>query len=225
MHESEQEHELAAWEARLGAFRPGSSRLDRDRAMFLAGRASVERARSRGGGAPIRWAWPVSFGAMTAAAGCLLVALVVERGRDNMSRPAPSSSGPMAQETSGVAGQDRDEAPAERDDSPAMRDDRDLPAEPPRGFWPAVTESGTLTARSPRRDDADRAVAQFADAWSVEPACRIARAPGSFGPPVGLARSRRPRSYVEHRRMLLEELRCFRETSAEGPFHHSPTGV
>ena len=162
---------------------------------------------------------------MTAVAGCLLVALVVERAR-NTPGPAASGSGSMAQATSRATGQDRDEAPAKRDDSPAKPDDRDLPVvEPQRGLWPAVAESGTLTDGSPRMGDADGTVAQFADAWGVEPARRSAGAPGSFGPPVGLVRSRRPRSYVEHRRMLLEELECFHESSAEGSSRHQPTGV
>jgi hypothetical protein len=70
--------ELASIEAELAAFAPGASRLNRDRTMFLAGRASVScqtRTHARKAAA---LAWPIGFAATTAAAACLLVALIVE---------------------------------------------------------------------------------------------------------------------------------------------------
>ncbi|MFC1596581.1 hypothetical protein ACFL5Q_01360 [Planctomycetota bacterium] len=218
MHESEREHDLAAWEARLGAFRPGPSRLDRDRVMFLAGRASVRWERSHAARPSVAWVWPAAFASMTAMAGGLLVALVMQHPADT-SAPSPGSSGAVAQETPGASVQDRDEAPG-------SRDDREVPAvEPQLVFWPDTEMPETLTVRSPRTDDVDRMLAKFADGRLLEPAWERACPPGSFGPPAGPDDPRRPRSYVEHRRMLLEELKCFRETSAEGPFRHPPTGV
>ncbi|HUT89455.1 MAG TPA: hypothetical protein VMY37_08160 [Thermoguttaceae bacterium] len=217
MRESEQERELAAWEARLSAFRPGPSRLDRDRAMYLAGRASAERERSRPARPSVRWAWPAALASMTAVAGCLLVVLVVQHPGDTPPQ-VPGSSGSVAQERPRVPVQDRDEAPA-------ARDHREVPAaEPQRVFWPGNAEPETWTVRSSRMDDSDRAFPRFADSRVFEPAWQSECPPGSFGPPVGPVPPRRPRSYVEHRRMLLEELKCFRETSAEGPFRQ-PTGV
>ena len=218
MHESEKEHELAAWEARLGAFRPGPSRLDRDRVMFLAGRASVRRERSHVARPSVGWGWPAALASMTAMAGCLLVALVMQHPGDT-SPPVRGGSGSVAQETPSVSAQDRDEAPG-------SRDHREAPAvEPQHVFRPGTGKPETLTVRSPRMGDADRTFAKLADGRFFEPAWESECPPGSFGPPVGPLHPRRPRSYIEHRRMLLEELKCFRETSAEGPFRHPPTGV
>ncbi|NLS92372.1 MAG: hypothetical protein GXX96_09430 [Planctomycetaceae bacterium] len=76
MDNPERDNELAAFEARLGAFRPGASRLDRDRVMYLAGRGAALKERRIGRD---RLAWPSAFAAMTTVAAVLLVALVVER--------------------------------------------------------------------------------------------------------------------------------------------------
>lgn len=218
MHESEKDHELAAWEARLGAFRPGASRLDRDRVMFLAGLASAQRGVSPAAGRSVGWVWPAALASMTAVAGCLLLALVVQHPGDT-SPPVPGGSGTVAKETPRAPVQNRD-------DLPASRDDREPPAvEPQHVFWPGAEEPETLTLRSSRRDDADRTFAKLADSRFIEPGSTSASPPGSFGPPAAPGDPRRPRSYVEHRRMLLEELDCLRETSAEGPFRNQPTGV
>jgi hypothetical protein len=214
MHESEKEHELAAWEARLGAFRPTASRLDRDRVMFLAGRASVECERSHVA-RPAGWAWPVALASMTAIAGSLLVALIMQQLGDT-SPPVPGSPGSVARETPHASVQDRGEAPGDRDN-------REVPAaQPQRVFWPRTE---TLIARSQWTDDDDGMLAQSANSRGFEQAWESECPPGSFGPPLGSAPSRRPRSYVEHRRMLLEELNCVRETSAEESFGDQPTGV
>lgn len=76
MDNPERDNELAAFEARLGAFRPGESRLDRDRVMYLAGRVAALKERRIGSA---RLAWPSAFAAMTTVAAVLLVALVVDR--------------------------------------------------------------------------------------------------------------------------------------------------
>lgn len=218
MHESEREHELAAWEARLGAFRPPASRLDRDRVMFLAGRASVQGERLHGAAPSVGWVWPAALASMTAVAGGLLVALVMRHPGDT-SPPGPDAFRAVAQETPGASVQHRDEAPG-------SGDDRDVPAvDPQLVFWPDTDMPETPTVRSPRTNDADRTLVQLADGRFREPGWERACPPGSFGPPVGPDDPRRPRSYVEHRRMLLEELECLRETSAERSFRHQPTGV
>jgi hypothetical protein len=77
MGESERENELAALEARLGAFRPGASRLDRDRVMYVAGQAAALKHRADAGSRS--WRWPSAFAAMTTVAAGLLLALLVER--------------------------------------------------------------------------------------------------------------------------------------------------
>jgi hypothetical protein len=173
--------------------------------MFLAGRASAERERARVAGAPVGWAWPAALAAMTAVAGCLLVALVM-RPRGDASPPAPSGPGSVAQETPRAPAPDRDEAPV-------PREGHDVPAvEPQRVFWPGAAESETWTVRWPRMDDADRTLAQLADRRFFGPDWESACPPGAFGPPVGPEAPRRPRSYVEHRRMLIEELISPEET-------------
>jgi hypothetical protein len=217
MHESEQERELAAWEARLSAFRPGPTRLDRDRVMYLAGRASAKRERAGAARPRTRWTWPAALAGMTAVAGCLLVALVIEHRGDTP--PVPGVSGAAAQQTPPVP------VPVRRG-TPGDREDREVPAaERQPVVWPGVGESETLTVRSPRWEEADRMSPQLAEHRLLDAAWESASPPGSFGPPVGPDPPRRPRSYVERRRMLLEELECLGETSARTPFRHPPTGV
>jgi hypothetical protein len=72
--------ELKAFEARLAALSPCGDRLDRDRLMFLAGRAAAEAALVSPQPMPRHTrehkAWPAAFAAMTAVAATLLVMLV-----------------------------------------------------------------------------------------------------------------------------------------------------
>jgi len=72
--------ELKALEARLAALSPRGDRLDRDRLMFLAGRAAAEAALVSPQPMPQHTrehkAWPAAFAAMTAVAATLLVMLV-----------------------------------------------------------------------------------------------------------------------------------------------------
>lgn len=75
MSQEELNDELADIEAALATVGPGPSRLQRDRVMYLAGRASVGPATQRTGTA---WAWPAAFGAMTVVAATLLVMVVAQ---------------------------------------------------------------------------------------------------------------------------------------------------
>ena len=71
--------ELAAIEAELARFSPTPSRLNRDRTMFLAGRASVKSETSPCISAPTTRRWATALAVMTAVAGCLLVMVVVQQ--------------------------------------------------------------------------------------------------------------------------------------------------
>jgi len=62
---------LQAIESQLGLLEPRADRLDRERLIFLAGQASVERPTKR-------WAWPASLAAMTALAATLLTILLTQ---------------------------------------------------------------------------------------------------------------------------------------------------
>ncbi len=91
--EEERPEELKGFEAALAALVPRVEGFDRERLIFLAGRAAaiaeLERAQSPSPPAPLpkgegkkpgRWVWPAAFSAMTAAAATLLVMLLVEPG-------------------------------------------------------------------------------------------------------------------------------------------------
>jgi hypothetical protein len=81
---------LKSFEARLAALSPRDDRLDRERLMFLAGRASVESrptpSRPSPRPSPLEHkAWPAAFAAMTTLAAALLVILVT---RSEPARPS-----------------------------------------------------------------------------------------------------------------------------------------
>ncbi len=86
--------ELRSFEAQLAALLPRTDRLDRERLMYQAGRASLVAEIGRR-----PWAWPAAFSAMTVVAASLLVALVVrppERVVETSSpspQPAPMIAG------------------------------------------------------------------------------------------------------------------------------------
>ena len=75
--------ELIGLEAQLAALRPREDRLDRERLMFEAGRASVECKRPT---AVARWGWPASFAAMSSVAAALLAMLLLDSDRGGQSR-------------------------------------------------------------------------------------------------------------------------------------------
>jgi hypothetical protein len=66
---------LQRLEAELAALTPRAANVDRDRAMFLAGQASVGSPLARPSSRP--WAWPAAFSAMTALAASLLVTMAI----------------------------------------------------------------------------------------------------------------------------------------------------
>jgi hypothetical protein len=70
--------ELQSFEAALAQLRPSAARIDRDRLMFLAGQASVNRdAIAERSGVLSRWFWPASSAVMTGVAAALLFVLVM----------------------------------------------------------------------------------------------------------------------------------------------------
>ena len=98
--------ELAGFESQLQRFRPGPSRLDRDRLMYLAGRTAVEGDRVLGGAQCFgRRVWPSAFWGMTAVAMCLATALLVQIRPVPQQPPTvgtqPSLAGTTGQRTSG----------------------------------------------------------------------------------------------------------------------------
>ena len=96
--------ELARFESQLQRFRPGPSRLDRDRLMYLAGRTAVEGERAADGARCFgRRVWASAFWGMTAVAVSLLAALVVQ---SQVDRPQPSDVGRQSV-LAGTTGQDR----------------------------------------------------------------------------------------------------------------------
>jgi hypothetical protein len=70
---STEDASLQRLEAELAALTPRAPKLDRDRAMYLAGQASVGLLTSRPSGRT--WAWPTAFSAMTALAASLLIVI------------------------------------------------------------------------------------------------------------------------------------------------------
>jgi hypothetical protein len=81
--------ELKALEARLAELSPRDNRLNRERLMFLAGRASIEGPIETSRRVPLvglrNNAWPAAFAGMTAIAASLLAVLVA---RPVVSEPA-----------------------------------------------------------------------------------------------------------------------------------------
>lgn len=65
--------ELKAIEAELAELAPREDRLDRERLVFLAGRASASPGDTEPRAELRRWAWPTAFAGMTAIAAGLLV--------------------------------------------------------------------------------------------------------------------------------------------------------
>jgi hypothetical protein len=77
--------ELRSFEAQLAALVPRTDRLDRERLMYRAGRASLAAEIGRR-----PWAWPAAFSAMTVVAASLLVALAVRPAEHIVEVPGPA---------------------------------------------------------------------------------------------------------------------------------------
>jgi len=119
--------DLNRLEQALAALRPRSSEIDRDRLLFLAGRASAEGAnRVR---PPRRWLWPAST-ALSSAAALVLLALLTLRPAGDANRDIPRADGAVQTQPGAAA------ANAARDDREAAvasddrRNDSNKPAEP-----------------------------------------------------------------------------------------------
>lgn len=81
---TDETNDYQSLESALCGLKP-SSRLDRERLLFLAGQASARPAVSW----QRSWFWPASSGLMTTVAACLAVALLADRG--TQPRDIPSS--------------------------------------------------------------------------------------------------------------------------------------
>src|SRR5262245_53947893 len=81
MSKPEDQNELKAFEAKLAALVPRDDRFDRERLIFLAGRASVSADAAKSPAYSSGWrrhpAWPAAFAAMSAVAATLLFLLIV----------------------------------------------------------------------------------------------------------------------------------------------------
>lgn len=87
MSEENLNERLAALEAVLASFHPASLRVDRDRVMFLAGRASVSGKASSRPGSSVGRVWPTAFLGMTAVAATLLVIVLWQSDREIAEQP------------------------------------------------------------------------------------------------------------------------------------------
>lgn len=153
--------ELAAIEAELASFSPGPSSLDRDRTMFLAGRASAASDTAPIPSKPTTRRWAAAFAAMTATAGCLLLAVVVQQRSIIALRTDVLKTTVQSPAEQAPAQPDRpEEQPTEDAPDPeppprrALVDDSDRPEFERSRFdfseqrLLALADSGTLTARS-----------------------------------------------------------------------------
>ena len=153
--------ELAAIEAELAAFQPGPSSLDRDRTMYLAGRASVDANTAPIQSKATRRRWVTALAAMTATAGCLLLAVVVQHRSivalradvekttfESTSEQAPAQPQPREKQP------DTDVPDPKPPQQKALVDNSDRPEFEAGRFdfsekrLLALADSGTLTARS-----------------------------------------------------------------------------
>jgi hypothetical protein len=222
--ERDLEPEWAELELRLQGFRPGPLRLDRDRMMYLAGRAAAESERRRGGaGAWGQRVWPAAFGAMTVVAANLLLALVTQRQADP-SRPSPDGRPAVA--TTAVGPDDVEPPPphspgdlrlaAPQREARVSGNDSVLPSALPVGsrlneFAPSVEQAPAPAARSLRfrgPDDWDRMLGRRASGAISQPP------PGDGEEPTSGLTAELPRrldefqrlTCLDYRRVLLQEL-------------------
>ncbi len=182
--------ELKAIEAALAALVPTAGGLDRDRLMYLAGRASVL---ATGEARKFRWAWPIATAAMTAVAAALL-AVVSLRLADPAPRPleipverivrVPVERGPAPARVDNAAkGPNHPQSSPEHDSN---NDERPAEVGSPRSFvsgllpWPIVESRGPIALDS-YAALRNQLLRDGASAWT-EPPSRHAPADGATEP-------------------------------------------
>lgn len=88
--------DVTAFEAALASLAPQVGQFDRDRLLFLAGRASATRDAGTGTARRTGWRWPAATAAMTAVAACLLVMLCTRPGTQSpVAQTAAASEEPI----------------------------------------------------------------------------------------------------------------------------------
>jgi hypothetical protein len=128
---------IQPFEAQLASLAPRAVHLDRDRLMFLAGRASSGRA-------PGGWAWPAAFSAVSALAAGLLLTLLLRSQPREVTKivyvPRPASA-PEA--TPAVVDRQIELEPAVAAVDPAGAEERDPAGAEERGGLPAKPREGS----------------------------------------------------------------------------------
>lgn len=193
----DEHQDLNAFEAALAALAPRSERLNRERLMFLAGQASLPAAR---GGR--RWAWPAAFGAMTAVAAGLLLAVVIRAPQAGPAGVAPLAAASAPEADVAAVGGERPKVPPSPDQAPRPR-----PLLGGPGSWVALClapwEKRSAASRRPAESYLqlrDQVLSQGLDAWPQPPGAAVAD--GAAAPEDAAAPPAAPRSQRE----LFDEL-------------------
>jgi hypothetical protein len=170
MSEEELNGELAEIEAALASVGPRPSRLDRDRVMYLAGRAATFAAASPPR-VSSRWAWPAAFGAMTAVAAVLLL-MVVSRPHAEVAHRVEETGVQQKQEGS------------EEDEASGRPSDVEQRHGAPRTIWHGLVDEDVepLHPDTPYFRERDRILALGSDPWT--PAVSPATGHGQAEPPM-----------------------------------------
>ncbi|MHC4404438.1 MAG: hypothetical protein ACYTG0_32700 [Planctomycetota bacterium] len=94
MSQEELDDASAALKNVLASFRPGPAGLDRDRVMFLAGRASAAEAAGSQAAGKADWKWPAALAGMTALA-ATLAGMLVLRPDSQIADGTPADKSPI----------------------------------------------------------------------------------------------------------------------------------
>jgi hypothetical protein len=187
MSTEEEPVELKAIEAALAALLPKRGGLDRERLMYLAGRASLPAARAPG---RFRWAWPAATAAMTGVAAVLLAVVSLR-----LAEPAPRIverivEVPVARSPAAAAADDAARVSNDQQFSPEQESANDTVRPAAAGYpwslvsrvvgWPGVDSRApaSLDNYSALRN---RVLRDGASAWA-EPPSRHAPADGAAEP-------------------------------------------
>jgi len=164
--------ELKSIEAELALLAPRSDRLDRDRLIFLAGRASgLALAHATPSTSLGRWCWPAATASITAVAAALLVTLLVHTGSSGdrqsaKNSPHPANDKSVAEDTPPKVRPVDEELPqpAPSSDEPADRAVHGSSLLALLGLgWMPGPESPSVTFGPPDRPYVDRMLAQGLD--------------------------------------------------------------